>query len=125
MMDDMIIVAQAEDYQVDDVVVYQTGHMLVVHRVIERGPDTVTTQGDANNAPDTPVRVEMIKGKVIATLPGAGAVARLLKTPAATITMIGGALLLSELAYRKDKKKDQEELDKIKEEIRRLMEEQE
>lgn len=125
MMDDMIIVAQAEDYQVDDVVVYQTGHMLVVHRVIERGPDTVTTQGDANNAPDAPVRVEMIKGKVIATLPGAGAVARLLKTPAATITMIGGALLLSELAYRKDKKKDQEELDKIKEEIRRLMEEQE
>lgn len=121
----MIIVAQAEDYQVDDVVVYQTGHMLVVHRVIERGPDTVTTQGDANNAPDAPVRVEMIKGKVIATLPGAGAVARLLKTPAATITMIGGALLLSELAYRKDKKKDQEELDKIKEEIRRLMEEQE
>ena len=125
MADDLILVAEAEDYRVGDIVVFQSGNMLVVHRVVELGPDTVTTQGDANNAPDDPVRKEMLKGKVIATVSGAGAIARLLKTPAATITMVGGALLLSELAYRKDKKKDEDELDKIKEEIRRLKAEQE
>jgi len=110
---------------VGDVVVYQSGSVLVVHRIVELGPDTVTTQGDANNAPDEPVRMETIKGKVIHTLSGAGSIARLLKTPGATITLMAGALLLSEMAYRKDKKKDEDELDRIKEEIRRLKAEQE
>ncbi len=125
MAEDLIIVSTTGDYAVGDVVVYQNGPILVVHRVMELGPDTVITQGDANNAPDSPVRKEMIKGEVIGRISGAGSVVRLLKTPAATITLIGGALLLSELDYRKSKKKDDDELDKIKEEIRRLKAEQE
>lgn len=125
MEDDLIIVAASGDYAVGDVVVYQDGPMLVVHRVIKLEPDTVITQGDANNAPDAPVRKEMIKGEVIGSVPNAGGIVRLLKTPAATITLIAGALLLSEMDYRKSKKKDEDEMEKIKEEIRRLMEEQE
>jgi len=125
MTDDLIIVAASGDYAEGDVVVYQNGPMLVVHRIVELGPDTVITQGDANNAPDAPVRKEMIKGEVVGCIGGAGAIVRLLKTPAATITLIAGALLLSEMDYRKGKKKDEDELDKIKEEIRRLKAEQE
>ena len=125
MLDDVIVVAEKDSYEAGDIVVYQNGQMLVVHRIIEVGADTVTTQGDANNAPDAPVRKEMIKGQVIATIPGAGGIVRLLKTPAVTVTLIGGALLLSELTYRKEKQKDEDELDKIKEEIRRLKAEQE
>lgn len=125
MADDVIIVKDTGDYQMDDVVVYQNGHMLVVHRIVDMGPDTVITQGDANNAPDAPVRKEMIKGEVIGCISGAGGIVRLLKTPAATITMVGGALLLSELTYRREKQKDSDELEKIKEEIRRLKAEQE
>lgn len=125
MLDDVIVVKAQDSYGEGDVVVYQSGSMLVVHRIIEVGPDTVVTQGDANNTPDSPIRKEMIKGEVIATVGGAGSLVRLLKTPAATITLIGGALLLSELTYRKEKQKDEDELDKIKEEIRRLKAEQE
>ena len=125
MADDLILVKQTQDFRTGDIVVYQSGSILVVHRVVEMGPDTLTTQGDANNAPDEPIRKETVKGKVIATVPGAGAVARLLKTPAATFVLIGGALLLSELTYRKEKEQDQDELEKIKEEIRRLKAEQE
>ena len=125
MIDDLIIVTAQDDYREDDVVVYQSGSMLVVHRIIQRQPDTVITQGDANNAPDAPVRVEMIKGKVVAVIPGAGSIARLLKSPAATITLIGGALALNELTLRREKKKDEDELEQIKAEIRRLKAEQE
>ena len=125
MADDLIIVKKSDDFQLDDIVVYQNGPILVVHRIVEMGPDTVITRGDANNAPDEPVRKEMIKGEVIGCISGMGTFARLLKTPAATFTLIGGALLLSEMAYRKDKQKDEDELDKIKEEIRRLKAEQE
>lgn len=125
MVDDLILVREQEEYHEDDIVVYQSGSMLVVHRIIEIQPDTVITQGDANNAPDAPIRKEMIKGTVVGCIPGAGGIARLLKSPAATITMIGGALLLSELTYRREKQKDLDELDKIKEEIRKLKAEQE
>lgn len=123
-VDDLIVVAEKDSYELGDVVVYQNGPILVVHRIVELGPDTVVTQGDANNAPDEPVRKEMIKGEVIACIRGAGTVARVLKTPAATITLIVGALLLSEMSYRKEKQKDEDELEKIKAEIRRLKDEQ-
>jgi len=124
-VDDMIIVAETEDYAVDDIVVYQSGGMLVVHRVIALQPDTVLTQGDANNAPDVPVRREMIRGKVIACMPGVGGTVRLLKSPAASVAIVAAALALSELTFRKEKKKDEDALDQLKEEIRRLKAEQE
>lgn len=125
MVDDLIVVAQQDSYEMDDIVVYQSGHTLVVHRIVEVGPDTVVTQGDANNVPDEPVRKEMIKGAVVACISGAGGIVRLLKTPAVTVALIAGALTLSELTFRREKKKDEDELDKIKEEIRRLKAEQE
>lgn len=125
MVDDLILVREQEEYHEDDIVVYQSGSMLVVHRIMEIQPDTVITQGDANNAPDAPIRKEMIKGKVVGCISGAGGIARLLKSPAATVTLVGGALLLSELTLRREKKKDDDELEKIKAEIRRLKAEQE
>lgn len=125
LLDDVIVVAEQDSYEEGDIVVYQSGQLLVVHRIIEVGPDTVITQGDANNAPDEPVRKEMIKGEVIGCISGAGGFVRLLKTPAVTVALIAGALAISELSYRKEKQKDQDELDKIKEEIRRLKAEQE
>ena len=38
--------------------------------------------------------------------------------------MIAGAVVLMELSYRKEKKKGSDELEKIKEEIRKLKDEQ-
>lgn len=124
-IDDLILVAAREDYAENDIVVYQSGSMLVVHRIIELQPDTVITQGDANNAPDAPVRKEMIKGKVVGCISGAGRITRLLKSPAATLTLVAGTLILSEWTLRRDKKKDDAELEKIKAEIRRLKADQE
>lgn len=124
-VDDLIVVARQDSYELGDIVVYQSGNMLVVHRIVELGPDTVVTRGDANNVPDEPVRKEMIKGAVVARISGAGGIVRLLKAPGVTVGLIAGALALSELTYRREKKKDEDELDKIKEEIRRLKAEQE
>ena len=123
-IDDLIIVTEQDDYRENDIIAYQSGSMVVVHRIIEVEPDTVITQGDANNAPDAPIRKEMIKGKVVHWIPGAGRIARLLKSPVATVILVGGALLLSELTLRKEKKKDEDELEQIKAEIRRLKAEQ-
>lgn len=125
MADDLIIVAAQDGYEVDDIVVYQSGSILVVHRIISIDGQTVTTQGDANPVADEAIDVSVIKGKVIAIVPVLGSLARVLKTPTATIVLLVGAVLLLELSFRKEKQKNSDDLELIKEEIRRLKEEQE
>lgn len=125
MVDELIIVKTAETYEVDDIVVYQTGRMPVVHRIVAMDGETVTTRGDANNTDDSPVELSQVKGKVISHIPHVGKVVRLLKTPPATILLIVAAVLMVELPYMKEKEEKEEELARIKEEIRRLKEEQE
>lgn len=120
MVDDLILVREQEEYEVDDVVVYQSGSMLVVHRVVDISDGVVTTKGDANNAADEPVRLELIKGEVFGTVPGVGGLVRLMKTPTVSILLVVGAILLLELSYRKEKEKGDDELEQIKAEIRRL-----
>lgn len=120
MADDLIFVREQDGYEVDDIVVYQSGSMLVVHRVVEISDGVVTTKGDANNAADEPVRLEVVKGEVFATVPGVGGLVRLLKTPLASILLIVAAVGLLERSYRKEKEKGDEELEQIKAEIRRL-----
>ena len=124
MIDELIIVQAQETYDVGDVVVYQTGKILVVHRIVDMDKETVTTRGDANNVEDEPVPLDHVKGRVIAHIPHLGTVARILKTPWATAVLIGGAVVTVELPYRKKKEEDQEEMERIKAEIRRLKEEQ-
>lgn len=125
MTDDLIIVREEADYEVGDVVVYQNGKLLVVHRIVAMDGETVTTRGDANNVDDGAIELSQIKGKVIAHIPRVGTVVRLLKTPTATLMLIIAAVLSVELPYRKEKEQKDEEVERIKEEIRKLKEEQE
>ena len=125
MVDELIIVKAEDSYEVGDVVVYQSGSMMVVHRIMDMDGERVITRGDANNVDDSPVELAQIKGKVIYHIPKVGGVVRILKTPAATLILIVAAVLSVELPYQKDKEKKDEELERIKEEIRRLKEEQE
>ena len=84
----------------------------------------VTTKGDANNAPDAPIELSAVKGKVVGVIPGVGGIVKILKTPTATAIMLVGAVLLLEASFRKEKKKGDDQLEKIKEEIRKLKDEQ-
>lgn len=124
-VDELILVKAEDSYEVGDVVVYQTGKMLVVHRIVAMDGETVTTRGDANNVDDGAIELAQIKGKVIAHIPHVGGAVRVLKSPAATIVLIAAAVLTIELPYRKKKEQDNEELERIKEEIRKLKAEQE
>lgn len=125
MVDELIIVKAEDAYEVGDIVVYQSGKIPVVHRIVAMDSETITARGDANNADDAPVPLSQVKGRVIAHIPHVGKAVRLLKTPVATVLLIAGAVLTVELPYRKEKEQKEEELQRIKEEIRRLKEEQE
>lgn len=118
--DDLILVKQTDAIAVGDIVVFQSDGMLVVHRVIAVDGDMVTTQGDANNIADPAFEKSAVMGIVIGWIPRVGVVVNALKTPAGTIGVLVCAFLLIELSFRKQKEKDDKELEAIKEEIRRL-----
>lgn len=120
---DLLIVRAQESYEKDDIVVYQSGRMPIVHRIMELDGETVTTRGDANNANDEPFPITAIKGEVIAVIPLVGHVIWALKSPVAIVIMLATAVLLVEGSFRSGKAEKEEEKEKLKAEIRALMEE--
>lgn len=121
---DLIIVRQQTEVAVGDIVVYQNGGSLVVHRVIRLEGDSITTQGDANNAHDEPIPLSAVKGEVLFRIPYVGSLVSLIKSPVGTVCIIAAAIALVEIPHRKGKEKDDAERQKIIDEIRRLKDEE-
>lgn len=119
-VNDLVIVREQDRYDVGDIVVYQSGSSLIVHRIIAREGPQLTTQGDANNTPDAPVDVRDVKGAVTAHVPKLGAVVQVLKRPMVGIALLILACVLMDHSFRIQKRAEEEDLDAIKEEIRRL-----
>lgn len=124
-VNDVIIVRESDRYEVGDIVVYQSGNTLIVHRIIARDGETAVTQGDANNRADAPIEISIIKGKVIAHVPGLGLAVNALKTPVGILIVLIAAFAMTEISFRREKDREEKELDAIKAEIRRLKGEQE
>ena len=117
---DLIIVSKDKPYAEQDLVVYQQNNTLVVHRVISIEEETIVTKGDANNVADSPVEKSAVKGTVIASVPMVGSAVNFIKTPMGTILLVAAAIALVELPHRREKQKDDEERQKIIDEINRL-----
>lgn len=121
----LLLVKNETDISRGDIVVYQADTELIVHRVQSIRGNKVITKGDANNVADPEFDKSQIKGKVIFWIPGLGAVVEMLRTPAGIILVLLLAFLLIEGSFRRQKDADEQELEAIKEEIRKLREEQE
>lgn len=116
-VNDLIVVRKADNYTTNDVVVYQSGYELIVHRIVNVEGKTITTKGDANNTTDNPIDVSAIKGKVTFKIPGIGLLATILKTPVAILVLGISAFVFMEMSFRKEKEVDSKELEAIKKEI--------
>lgn len=122
-VNDLVVVRTAEDYAIGDIVVYESGRSLVIHRVVDIQDETVTLKGDANNVADDPISEIYLKGRLVLALPHVGGLMRIVKSLPGTIVLLGAAVLLLERSWRKEKNKDAETLDAIKAEIRALQQE--
>ena len=119
-VDDLVIIKATDNYKVNDIVLFQDGNSLVIHRIIKIDGDTVTTKGDANNVADEPIQKSQIKGVLVYDIAGLGAVVNILKQPVSVFIILAAAFLLTEFSYRKEKDTDTEELDEIKKMIEEL-----
>lgn len=120
---DLLIVQAQDIYQTGDIVVYQSGNMPVVHRIVSISDEAVITRGDANNINDESFPTTAIKGKVISAIPAVGYVVWALKTPVAVVILLAAAVLLVEWSFRSGKAEKEAEKEKLKAEIRALMDE--
>lgn len=117
---DLLLVKKQDAYAVGDVVVYQSGSMLVVHRIIAVNGSTVTTQGDANNAPDEPFDRSLIQGGVAGCIPGVGRIIDFVKTPLGILLLTGCAVLLLGLSFCRERQTREEKNAALRAQIRRL-----
>lgn len=123
-VNDLVIVREQSDYKVNDIVVYQDEGMLVIHEIISIDGDTVITKGSANDVADKPISASDIKGKATFHIPFVGLLIRFLKTPVGFILIIAAAIVLFEIPRLRERQKAAQEQEKIKEEIKRLKDEQ-
>jgi len=119
-VNDFVVAAEKDDYNVGDIVVYRSGQSLTVHRIVARDGDLITTQGDANNTTDEPVSISAVKGAVVLRIPLLGTLIKLMKNPAVEILLLLAACLLLYRAFVPAEKKEKDNPEEIKEEIRRL-----
>jgi signal peptidase len=129
-VDDLVIIKETQDVGVGDVIVYSArdayagADELIIHRIISRDGDTIVTKGDANNVSDEPITIDAVKGKMMRHFHGIGRVVRILKQPAVDIALIILAFFLMERSFRRDKMRDDEDIEAIKAQIRQLKSEQ-
>ncbi len=123
-VNDLVIVKETDNIKEKDIVVFQNGNSLVIHRVVSVDGDTITTKGDANNTADNPISKSSIKGVMICNIPYVGLVVNFLKQPVVVVILLAGAIFLIERSFGKQKNKDTDELSKIMEEIKKLKQSQ-
>ena len=117
---DLIIVREQESYALRDIVVFQSGGSLVVHRIVDMDDTSVTTQGDANNTADTPIDPILIKGRVICHIDRVGDVVTFLKTPVGILIVLAAAIVLMEIPNRREKAEEEKVRQQIIDEINQL-----
>ena len=119
-VNDLVVVRAAEQYSKDDIVVFQSGAELVIHRVVSVENGQLVTRGDANNTEDPPISPELVKGRLILAIPYVGLLIRGLQTLPGILIVLALAILMLRLSWQKETDASSREQESIKAEIRLL-----
>lgn len=119
-VDDVIIVRRETSYHVGDVVVFSRDGAGVVHRIVRVSGSDIVTKGDANNAEDDPIILSDISGRVVGSIPRAGAVVEFLRSPLGVLCILCLAVLLLELSFRSETRSGEHDIERLRAEINEL-----
>lgn len=92
---DVIIIQKADDYQLNDIITFQSEGALITHRIIERNENGYVTKGDANSAKDEDIiQKDQIIGTYVVAIPWIGYLKVWISNPWILIILILGAVSL-------------------------------
>ena len=95
---DLIVVDITKNVDVDDVITFEDGNILVTHRIISKTGHGFITKGDANNENDKQISTEQVVGKVVKILPNMGVWFKVFTTPK-IIFLVCFTLFMFSLAF--------------------------
>lgn len=121
---DLIVVTEADDYAIKDIIVFQGRTNTIVHRIVDIDGDTFITRGDANNLSDKPIERSAIKGKVKFSLPYLGYLVLFLKSTPGTIIVLALTFFLFEYSIIREKREKRQKLQEIRDAIEEYKREQ-
>lgn len=119
---DFVIVKAADEYQVGDIVVFQQGNDLIIHRIIEIDGEhgRITTKGDANNVDDGSIPITAVKGKYSFKVPFVGLIVKGLKSVPGIIIVLGLSAFLMIRSWKNERRESDKDLEGIRAEIAKL-----
>ncbi len=118
--DDLVVIRKTQDVAVGDVIVFQDGSDLVIHRIVKIDADRITTQGDNNNLPDASISRAAVKGVYLWRVPGVGALVHFIRKPFVMLLLLLLCIFMAERSLRREKNADDRELTELKIEIEKL-----
>lgn len=86
----LLIIKEAKETKPGEIVVYQAGEELIVHRVVAIDGDKIIAKGDANRSCDEPFDKSALKGRVIGWIPHIGAISNIVEN---IILLLAGLIL--------------------------------
>ena len=121
-VNDLVVVRRADEYNVGDIVVFQQGNQLIIHRIIEKNDEEakITTKGDANNIDDGQIPVSAVKGKYSFRVPFVGLIVKGLKTVPGIIIVLGLSAFLMIRSWRNERMESDKDLDDLRKQIAEL-----
>ncbi len=117
---DMLFINKSDDLNEGDVVVYKTGNILVVHRIVSIDGDEIITKGDANNIADSPITKADVKGKVTGKISNVGTIIDALRSPIGIICVMSISVVLLIMSFKTSDK--DETTEELKAELEKLKE---
>ena len=121
-VNDLVVVKRTDEYNVGDIVVFQQGNQLIIHRIIEKNDEEakITTKGDANNIDDGQIPVSAVKGKYSFRVPFVGLIVKGLKTVPGIIIVLGLSAFLMIRSWRNERMESDKDLDDLRKQIAEL-----
>ena len=121
-VNDLVVVRRADEYNVGDIVVFQQGNQLIIHRIIDKNDEEakITTKGDANNIDDGQIPVSAVKGKYSFRVPFVGLIVKGLKTVPGIIFVLGLSAFLMIRSWRNERMESDKDLDDLRKQIAEL-----
>ncbi len=80
-IDDFLFVKKFDDYQVGDVIAFESDNKIITHRIISKTNKNIITKGDQNTQIDDPITENQILGKIVGKNNTIGAIILIVQSP--------------------------------------------